>query len=105
MKIEIDEKKILTEVIEQDGSLHQKIKEVIEKRLIDQIAGKIEQKYLRNSWQGVLDEIDNRVLEDLEKQQTEIVKKILQEFYDSYRYKKSDLKILKKLKEFLGEPF
>lgn len=50
MKIEINEQKILTEVIERDGSVHQKIKEVIERRLIEDIVGKIESKYLKSTW-------------------------------------------------------
>lgn len=103
MKIEINEQKILTEIIERDGSLHQKIKEVVEQRLIDDVVSKIEEKYLKNGWGGVVDEINNRVLEDVEEKQTEMVKKILKEFYESYRYSKKDLTILKKLKEFIGE--
>ena len=103
MKIEINEQKILTEVLERDGSLHQKIKEVIERRLIEDIVGKIESKYLKNTWSGLVDEINDRVLEEISEKQTEMVKKILKEFYDSYRFGKKDIAILKKLKEFIDE--
>ena len=103
MKIEINEQKILTEILERDASVHHKIKERIENDLIEEIKGKIQDKYLRNTWKGVVDEIDRDVLQELENQQTEIVKKILKEFYDSYRYKKDNLAILKKLKEFINE--
>ena len=103
MKIEINEQKILTEILERDGSVHQKIKEKVEERIVEDLVGRISDKYLKNSWQGVIDEIDSKVLDDISEKQTEIVKKILREFYDSYRYGKKDLAILKKLKEFLGE--
>ena len=103
MKIEIDEQKILTGIIERDSTLHEKIKDAVEKNLIQQITSKIESKYLKNTWGTVIDEIDNRVLEDIAANQTSMVKKILKEFYESYRYKKSDLAILKELKSFIGE--
>ena len=103
MKIEINEQKILTEVLERDSSIHEKIKNVIEQRIINDVVDAIESEYLKDNWRGVINEINNRVLEDLEKKQKEFVIKILKEFYESYRYKKADLQILKKLKEFIGE--
>lgn len=103
MKIEINEQKILTEVLERDGSLHQKIKETIEKRLIDDIVNVIERKYMKNSWGRQVDEIMDSVLETIREKQEEMAKKILKEFYESYRYGKKDVMVLKKLKEFLGE--
>lgn len=45
----------------------------------------------------------DRVLEKLQEKQTEYVKEILKQFYNSYRFKKKDLEILKKLKEFIDE--
>ncbi len=54
-------------------------------------------------WQGRTQEIEDRILKNLEEKQTELVVKILKEFYNSYRYKKDNLQILKKLKEFIGE--
>jgi len=102
MKIEIDEQKILTEILERDGDLHMKIKNKVEQRLVDNLVDRIEEKYISNSWRGEK-EISNSVLEDLARKQTELVKQILKKFYDSYRYKKSDISILKELKKLLGE--
>lgn len=101
MKIEIDEQKILTEILERDESLHLKVKQKVEERLIADLVSRIENKYIEKTWRGE-EEISKRVLEDLQEKQTELVKKILKEFYNSYRYKKTDVAILKKLKEFIG---
>lgn len=103
MKIDIDEQKILKEILETDGTIHSKIKEKIQDELVDEIRDEIKSTFHKDSWRGVTDEINDRVLKDLEEQQKEMVKKILEEFYNSYRYKKDNLAILKKLKEFLGE--
>lgn len=103
MKIEIDEKKILSGIFELDGKIHENIREAVERILIDEIVSDIKDKYFTNSWQGILDEIKDSVLEDINEQQKQVVKKILREFYDSYKYGKKDLVILKKLKELLGE--
>lgn len=100
--IEINSDIILTEILERDGELHAKIKRKVEERLIDDLVAKIEDKYIKKSWRGE-EEIANNVLDHLAEQQTELVKKILREFYDSYRYKKSDLSILKALKKFLDD--
>ena len=102
MKIEINEQKILTEILERDGDLHLKIKQKIEQRLVDDLVEKIESKYLRSRWGGEK-EIADDVLEDLKERQTTLVKDILKKFYDSYRYKKADIAILKELKKLLGE--
>lgn len=104
MKIEINEQKILTEILERDASLHQKIKETVERNLTEKITNDIENRFLKsNVWQGRTQDIEDRVIQNLEEKQTELVKKILKEFYDSYRYKKDNLQILKKLKEFIEE--
>lgn len=103
MKIEINEQKILTEILEMDGSLHNAIKSEVKQRLINKIVDEIEEKYLESSWRGRTDNIADSVTRDLEEKQTELVKKILKDFYNSYRYKKDNLQILKKLKEFIGE--
>ena len=102
MKIEINEQKILTEILERDGDLHLKVKEKVQQRLVDDLVNRIESKYLHSKWSGEK-EIADSVLEDLKEKQTELVKNILKEFYDSYRYKKADIAILKELKKLLGE--
>lgn len=101
MKININEKKILTEILEQDGTLHEVIKREVRQRLIDKVVGEIEDKYLETTWRGRTEDIADSVTRDLEEKQTSLVKKILTDFYNSYRYKKDSLSILKKLKEFL----
>ncbi len=104
MKIEINEQKILTEILERDGSLHEAIKKSVESRLIETVVSEIEEEYMGSTWHGMRkDEIKTRVLDEIAEAQKGMVIKILKEFYDSYRYKKSDLEILKKLKEFIGE--
>lgn len=100
MQIQIDEKKILTEILEQDGSLHESIKREVRNDLVEKLTREIEDEYFNTKWSGTK-EIADRILEDLKLKQTEVVKTILKEFYESYRYKKNDIKILQKLKEFL----
>lgn len=104
MQVTIDENKILTEIIERDGSLHEKIKEKVEKQLIEKIVDELESSYMKLGWYGEQSKtVESRVLEKLQAKQTEFVKEILKQFYDSYRFKKKDLEILKKLKEFIDE--
>jgi len=104
MQVTIDENKILTEILERDGSLHEQIKRKVEEQLIDNFVEKIESKFLKQSWYGEpTKQIEDSVLEDLREKQTELVKEILKSFYNSYRYKQKDLEILKKLKEFIDE--
>lgn len=104
MQIEIDEKKILTEIFEIDGSLHQKIRESVRNDLVEKIKKDIENEYFGNSFYNrQVEEVKDQVLEEIEKVQTKSVKKILSTFYDSYRFGKKDLTILKKLKEFIEE--
>jgi hypothetical protein len=102
MKIEINEQKILTEILERDGDLHLKIKAKVEQRLVDDLVERIESKYITQRWNGEK-EIADSVISDLEEKQTDIVKQILKKFYDSYRYKKADIAILKELKKLLEE--
>lgn len=103
MEIKLDGSKMFKEIFELDGTIHSKIRDEIKRRLIEKAADEIENKYFENSWQGLKDEIKDDVLEEIKLKQDEIVKKILKDFYDSYRYGKTDLTILKKLKELLGE--
>ncbi len=104
MQITIDENKILTEIIERDGSLHEKIKDKVEAQLIDKMVDELESEYMKQDWyHDQAKTVENRVLEKLQAKQTEFVKEILKQFYDSYRFKKKDLEILKKLKDFLDE--
>ena len=103
MKVEIDEGKILKEILERDGDLHERIKDKVRERLIDEIHEEIESEFIDRGWSGSKDEIWDRVLEQVQEKQDTVVKKILKEFYDSYRYGKKDITILKKLKELLNE--
>lgn len=103
MEIKLDGAKMLKEIFELDGTIHSKIREEVQRRLVDQAATEIEETYFKSSWQGIKDEIKDDVLEDIKEKQEAVVKKILKDFYDGYRYGKKDLVILKKLKELLGE--
>ncbi len=103
MKIELDGDKLLSQIFELDGSVHTKIKEQVEDRLVTAIVDHIENTYFKNSWHGQTDEIMKSVIEEVKEKQEEVVKKILKDFYDSYRYAKQDITILKKLKELIGE--
>ncbi len=103
MEIKLDGAKMLKEIFELDGTIHSKIRDEVQRRLIEKAADDIENEYFANSWQGRKDEIKDAVLEEIREKQKEIVKKIIKDFYDSYRYGKNNLMILKKLKEFLGE--
>lgn len=102
MKIEINEQKILTEILERDGSVHQKIKDTVERNLVDTMVNQIESKYLKNSWKGITDSIEDQVLETIKEKQEEMVKKILRDFYDDYRYGKKESQMLEKLKAFIS---
>ena len=101
MQVTIDEKKILTEIIEMDGSLHERIKESVRNRIVNDLVEEIESEYISKRWDR--EEVANNILEDLREKQTELVRQVLKEFYNSYRYKKTDLTILKELKKFIGE--
>lgn len=103
MEIKLDGAKMLKEIFELDGSIHSKIRDEIKQRLIEKAVDEIEQEYFENSWRGLTDEIKNEVLEEVREKQTEIVKKILRDFYDGYRYGKKDITILKELKKLLEE--
>lgn len=103
MEITIDEQKILKEILEFDGTLHQKIKDEVRTKLVDDIKNEMENTYFKSGWGGITEEIKRDVLEEIREDQEKIVKKILQDFYDSYRFGKKDITILKKLKELLGE--
>jgi hypothetical protein len=104
MQVTIDENKILTEIIERDGSLHEKIKDKVEQQLIDKMVDTLESEYMKSDWySNQAKTVENHVLEKLKDKQTEFVKEILKEFYNSYRFKKKDLEILKKLKDFIDE--
>jgi len=102
MKIEIKEQEILTEVLERNNEVHEKIKREVVNNLVEKLVKEMEDEYISKSWMGK-EGVSKEILEDLENKQKELVIKILKEFYDSYRYKKSNLEILKKLKEFIGE--
>lgn len=102
MIINIDEKKILTEILEMDHSLHEKIKDRVREDLVYKITNDITSEFINERYNGTK-EIWDRILEEVKVKQEEIVKDILKEFYDGYRYGKKDLAILKKLKEILGE--
>ena len=103
MKIELDGAKILTEIFELDGTIHSKIRGEVQRRLVEKAVNEIESEYFANSWQVRKDEIRDSVLKEVKEKQDEIVKKILRDFYDGYRYGKKDIAILKKLKELLDE--
>lgn len=102
MEIKIDEKKILSEILERDDSLHLTIKRKVEENLIKKLVREIEDKYISKAWGG-REEISRAVINDLEEKQTELVIKILKEFYSSYKYKKDGAVILKKLNEFINK--
>lgn len=102
MEIKIDEGKILTEILERDGDLHERIKDKVRQRLVDECVKQVESKFMTERWNGDK-EIWDAVLEKVTEKQEEIVREILKNFYDSYRYGKKDITILKKLKEILNE--
>lgn len=103
MEIKLDGAKMLKEIFELDGTIHSKIRDEVEKRLVQSAVDEIESEYFSNSWQSRKDEIRDSVLEEIKEKQEEVVKKILRDFYDGYRYGKKDITILKKLKELLDE--
>lgn len=94
---------MLKEIFELDGTIHSKIRDEVQRRLIEKAVDEIECEYFPNSWQGRKDEIKDSVLEEIKEKQEEIIKKILRDFYDGYRYGKKDVTILKRLKELLDE--
>lgn len=50
MQVTIDENKILTEIIERDGSLHEKIKQKVEEQLIDKVVDELESEFMKQDW-------------------------------------------------------
>ncbi len=103
MKIDIEEQKILKEILEFDGSLHQRIKEEVKSRLVDTIVAEIENTYFKSGWSGMTDKIKDDVIEEIKVKQEEVIRKILSDFYDSIKYGRSDVGILKGLKDLLKE--
>lgn len=101
MDIKIDEQKILKEVLEYDGDLHQQIKSKVTERLVNNCVDQIESKFITKRWNGD-DEIWDRVLEAVGEKQTEIINKILSDFYDSYKYGNKDADFIKKLKALIS---
>jgi len=83
---DLEDEKLLKEVLEIDGDIHQKIKEEVKNRLIDKLTDEIETRFINKKWSGE-SEISDAVLDDLKEKQTELVREILKEFYDSYKYK------------------
>lgn len=103
MVIEIDEQKMMTEILERDASLHREIKDKVRDNLIQKVTDELEAKFIdKGRWGDSVEQVEEEVLRELSERQEELVKKILKQFYDSYRYGKTDLTILKKLKEFIG---
>jgi len=103
MQIEINEQEILNDILTRNNELSRKIKEQVTENLVEKITNEIENEFITQDCWSHNEEIREIILEDLEQKQTELVKKILKGFYDSYRYKKDNLAILKKLKEFINE--
>lgn len=103
MEIKLDGDKLLTEIFELDKTIHSKIKREVEERLVDSITSEIQSTFFKDSWNGQIDEIKDKVLEEIKIEQEKIVKKILKDFYDSFRFGRKDITILKKLKEIIGE--
>ena len=101
MDIKINEQKILTEILERDGDLHEKIKEKVRQRLIDKCVDELESKFMTTKWGGAK-EVWDKVLEVVAEKQTEIIKKILSEFYDSYKYGNKEADFVKKLKALIS---
>jgi len=102
LTLTFDSNKLLKNILEIDTSVHGQIKRKVEERLVDNLVSDIEDEFFGDKWNGKK-EIADRVLDDLGEKQEELVKKILRKFYDSYKYKKADLTILKKLNEFLED--
>lgn len=103
MEIKLDGAKMLKEIFELDGTIHTNIRDEVQRRLVNKAVNEIESQYFPNSWNGQKDKIRGDVLEEIKEKQEEIVKKILRDFYDGYRYGEKDITILKKLKELLEE--
>lgn len=102
INLTFDATKILSKILETDSNLHDTLRRRIEETLVSNISHQIESEFFGEKWDG-RKEIYDRVLEDLKEKQTELVKSVLKEFYESYRYNKKDLAILKKLKKFIDE--
>ena len=102
IQITFDATKLLKGILEVDDTMHSRLRDKIEQRLIDDITEDIRDKFFGQNWRGEI-EIHNHINDELNKKVEEIAKEILKKFYDSYRWGKKDITILKKLKELLGE--
>ena len=100
--IEINAREVLREIINTDWTVQRSIINAVRERLIKDLVKDIKNDFFSENWNGKK-EVKEYVLDELKDEQTELVKKILKEFYDNYRYKKTDLAILKELKKFIGE--
>lgn len=101
-EFKFDASKMLKGILETDSTVHENIKRQVEKKIIDNIVSDIEEEFIRANWDG-RKEVRDYILDELKDKVNEIAKEILKDFYNSYKYNKKDITILKKLKELLEE--
>lgn len=103
MQIEINEKEIMTDVINYNGTMHSAIRSEITNRMVNKIVDDLEETYFDTSYYArSKEEITQSVLEELEKEQRNIFKKILKSFKDKYRWSRNKDK-LEKFKKIIDE--
>lgn len=103
IEIKIDEKKIMKDVLNYDGSLHNQIKREIENNIVEKIVKELEAEYFDTSYYArVKNEIQESIKEQLGIEQRNIFRKIMKSFNDTYRWSRNENK-LKKMREAIEE--
>ena len=100
MKIEIDETKILKEILEIDKSIHFKIKMKVEERLVNDMVHKIEKEFFEKKFDHNK-EISDNVIERIKVEKEKVIKGILEKLLEELRWGRTEKGMIKRLKEFV----
>lgn len=103
IEIKIDEKAIMTDVLNYDGSLHNSIKREIIERLTTKIVEDLESIYFDDSfYRRNKEELRQSIIDELGKEQRNIFRRIMKSFNDKYRWSRNENK-LKKMREAIED--
>lgn len=96
IEIKIDEKKIMKDVLNYDGSLHNQIKNEIENNIVKKIVRELEEEYFDTAYYArAKDEIKSSIENQLGIEQRNIFRKIMKSFKDKYRWSRNKDKLEK----------
>ena len=96
MIIDINEKEIMTDVINYNGTLHSRIRDEITSMIIEKMVASLEEEYFTDEYYSrTKDDLKKDITKQLEIEQRNIFRKILSKFWDEYRWNRNDSKLIK----------